>query len=230
MTLPPLETPNFQALPQILATLQQIDPAIFQNLMSSFLPQPTDALPGALLFLLSAFKQGNVRGWLGNDAVDSLISAGKSSIIGSLSKELSGAGQPAQDSVVGEWRSYPLPLYAHQQFQALTLYVHGDRDPRKGESANAPGFGRMRFLIDMRLSRLGAMQVDGFVQPKKLDMILRSETVLPAGLPHDLRAAYLKALNATGFAGTLNFQVGRQHWMVIQRTEDRGQMTEKKFL
>jgi len=61
-------------------------------------------------------------------------------------------------------------------------------------------------------------------------MILRSETVLPAGLPHDLRAAYLKALNATGFAGTLNFQVGRQHWMVIQRTEDRGQMTEKKFL
>jgi hypothetical protein len=224
MTLPAAEQPGFQALPQALAALEQLSPRVFQNVMMNFLPQPTDALSGALMFLLSAFRKGDVRGWLGGDAVDTLASYGKSSIVGSLSKELSGAGQTAQDAVVGEWRSYPIPLYAHQQFQALTLYVHSDRDARKDKNA-ASGTGRIRFLIDMRLSKLGAMQVDGFVQPKKLDMILRSENVLPEGLHHELRGAYIKALDAVGYTGTLGFQVGRQHWMVMNRAALKGIVT-----
>jgi len=216
VTLPASDIPVFESLSQALAALEQFSPHVFQYVMMNFLPQPTESLPGALLFLLSAFKHGNLRNWLGEDAVESLKEAGKYEIIDKLTKELGGAGQRAQDTVVGEWRSYPIPLYVNQQLQSLTLYVHGDRDARKDKSA-ASGVGRIRFLIDMKLSKLGAMQLDGFVQPKKLDMILRSETHLPDGLHHELRTAYLKALDAVGFVGTINFQVGRQHWMVMQK-------------
>ncbi len=225
VTVPAFQDLNFEALPQALAALEQISPQIFHNVVSNFLPQPTESLTGALLFLLSAFKKGNVSGWLGGSAVETLKSAGKSSIVGSLAKELSEAGQTSQDPVVGDWRSYPIPLYAHNQFQALTLHVHSDRDARKDTEGRAAGAGKIRFLIDVRLSRLGAMQIDGFVQPKKLDMVLRSEAVLPEGLHDELRTAYIKALDAVGYAGTINFQVGRQHWMVVTKDAPKGIVT-----
>lgn len=218
LTLPTPEALNFQALPQAIVAVSQVAPQALQQMIANHIPMPTAALPGALLFLFSAFKQGSVRDFLGSEATDGLANAGKMAIINDLSKELSAAGQPAQDAVVGDWRAYPIPLFAQQQFQALTLYVHNDRDERKEQSGGTTGVGKIRFLIDMRLSKLGAMQVDGFVQPKKLDMILRSEAVLPEGLHHELRASYVKALGAVGYTGTLNFQVGRQHWLNMQNT------------
>jgi len=219
LTLPSFDPVNFPALPQITAALVQIDPQALQQMMAMRIPQPTDNLSGALLFLFSAFKQGNTRNWLGDEPSDRLMQAGKESLLASISHELNESGQPTQDGTVGEWRSYPIPLFTQQQFQALTLYVHNEQKDQQGrESGKSSGTGKVRFLIDMRLSKLGAMQIDGFVQPKKLDMILRSEHLLPDGMHNDLRLSYIKALGAVGYTGALNFQVGRQHWMRMQRS------------
>jgi hypothetical protein len=213
----PTTPSSLPSLPQAVAAIAQANPLVFQQMMATSMPQLNEALPGALLLLFSAFRQGNVRGWLGEDATDSLVSNGQSNLVNSLSREL-GGGQPAQDATVGEWRSYPIPLYAQQQFQAMTLYVHHDRDARQQQSGDsADSNKKLRFLIDMSLSKLGAMQIDGFVQPKKLDMVLRSETLLPDGTHNEMRAAYIKALDAVGYAGTLHFQVGRQHWMTMRQ-------------
>ncbi len=223
VTIPEADA-KFNALPEVMAALSQSHQPVFQQVMAAHIPQPNEALPGALLFFLSAFRQSNVRDWLGNEAVNRLVDMGKGPSLRSLSKELSEAGQAVNDPVVGEWRAYPIPLYAQQNFHTLALYVHSDRDERK-ETADAPAANKIRFLIDMRLSRLGSMQMDGFVQPKKMDMILRSETPLPEGLHEELRTSYLKALVAVGFAGSLNFQVGRQYWMVMQKTAKTGIVT-----
>jgi hypothetical protein len=225
-TLPQTESSNFSALPQAMEALAQSNPQALMQMMATHLPMPTESLPGALLFLFSAFKQGNVGGWLGSNAADSLMRAGKFDLVTSLSRELSNAGQPAQDAVVGDWRTYPIPLYSQQQFHALTLYVHNDREARKDQEGNTGrGTGKIRFLIDMNLSKLGAMQIDGFVQPKKLDMVLRSEAMLPQGLHNELRTSYIKALEAVGYTGALNFQVGRQHWMMMQKPVAPGIVT-----
>ena len=225
LTLPQSGPINFPALPQAVAALAQADPQMFAQMMAR-LPQPTAALPGALLFLFSAFKQGNASEWLGADVTSRLATMGKADVVASIARELGGAGQTAQDPVVGDWKTYPIPLYSQQQFQALTLYVHGDRDARRDQAGvTKPGGDKVRFLIDMRLSKLGAMQIDGFVQTRKLDMILRSEALLPEGLHSELREAYTRALGAVGYAGTLNFQVGRQHWMMMQKPAVKGMVT-----
>jgi len=224
ITIPDNANAKFTALPDAMAALSQNYPALFQQVMGAHMPQPNEALPGALLFFFSAFKQCNVRDWLGNEAVNRLVDMGKGPVLRSLSKEFSEAGQAVQDPVVGEWRAYPIPLYAQQQFQSMTLYVHRDSDERK-DSTEAKAADKIRFLIDMRLSKLGSMQIDGFVQPRKMDMILRSETVLPDGLHQELRESYLNALGAVGYAGTLHFQVGRQHWTVMKSPPQKGIVT-----
>lgn len=209
---------EFSTLPQIIAALNQIDPALAQTIIENHIPQPGPALPGALLFLLSAFTQGDVRSFLGSKATDALMRAGKAGFIGKLTQDVQEAGQqPMHDTVVGEWRSYPLPLYQNGHFQTLTLYVHSDHGRHGEKDGKKPDTSHMRFLIDVRFSRLGAVQLDGFVQKRKLDMIVRSELPLPSQLPQELRLAYTNILSAVNYVGSLNFQIGKQHWLNFKK-------------
>ena len=227
-TLTPLQTPdigNLQNIQQTLQTLAQINPQLAQAVLDGRIPQPGPSLPGALLFFMSAVKQGEVRSWLGGDAMDALTRAGKFELLAKLTNDLTSSGQTVRDGVVGDWKSYPLPIFNNNQFQIINFYVHGDGQ-RQGSQAesSSPSKSHTRFLIDLRLSQLGALQLDGFIQAKKLDMMIRSEHALPGGLHNELRSIYLNALSAADYVGSINFQVGRQHWMVVQPQAKSGQV------
>ncbi len=219
--LPLPDTNKFGALQQALAALAQADPELARQVMESVIPQPNAALGGALMFMLSAFGQGNIRSWLGNNPVDILSKTGKIELIARLTQQLTQGGQIVNDPVVGTWRSYTVPLHTENQFQTLYLYVHKDantpNDKNDNEKVGKSGPNSIRFLIDMRLSKLGALQLDGFIRPKQLDMIVRSEKTLPEGLNENLRLTYIKSLEAVGYAGTLNFQTGRDYWLQIRK-------------
>lgn len=226
MPLSNLKQSNISLLQQVLSVMEQISPQLAQQTLTNRIPQPASQnLSGALLFLFSAFKQGNLRGWLGDEAVDTMARAGKIELMTKLTEELKNLGQPARDPVVGEWRSYPIPLHNNGHFQVLNFYVHhqGDRQPKN--ERGRPINDHMRFVIDMRMSILGALQLDGFVRPKKLDMIIRSEKTLPEGLNQELRDSYRNVLTAIDYAGSLNFQVGRNNWLVMQMAGSKAAIT-----
>jgi hypothetical protein len=190
-----------------------------QQVLQNRIPQPNAALPSAMLLLFSAMGHSGVSEWLGNDTVYRLERAGRRDIVAKLVDEFQQAGGSARDAVVGEWRSYPIPLHNLQQFQTLQLYVHQDGDQRQqgGSAGTSNESAKTRFLIDLNMTRLGAMQMDGLSQSKKLDMIVRSERPLPDDLPDELRGLYISTLGAVGYTGSINFQTGRRNWLVVQR-------------
>ena len=211
--LPQVDSQNFATLQQTLNAVTQINPQLAQQIIESRIPQANGQLTGPLLFFLSALRQGDAKGWLGSEATDNLIRNGKLELLTKLGHAMSESGQTESDPAVGEWKSYPVPLHNHGQFQTLTLHVH--EDGRGKSSAGTPGDTpkQVRFLIDVNMSRLGSMQLDGLARPKKLDMIVRSEGPLPPGLPQELRNGYLKTMEALGYTGGLSFQTGRLHWL-----------------
>jgi hypothetical protein len=219
LTLP--EVQQFPALQQVMAALAQIDPVMARALTGTRIPQADTELPGTLLFFLSAIRQGDVRSWLGNGALDLLTRAGKAELVGKLMQEFQSASQSVRDNVVGEWRAYTVPLHDNNQFAALHFYVHGERERHAsnpgGDKSKPVNPGQVRFLIDVRMSRLGAMQLDGFLRPRQLDIIVRSEIRLPPGLDNELRTSYAKTLAAIGYNGGLGFQTGRQGWLNMQK-------------
>lgn len=203
------------ALRRIIAELNNLDPQLAQQVMRDRVPQPNDGLAGTLLFFMNSMRQSGAAGWLGGDSVDRLERNGKRELVSKLIETLENAGGTAQDSTVGSWRTYPLPLHAMGDFQTLHLHVHQDKpESRPGE--NRPAESKTRFLISLNMTRLGAMQLDGLSQRKRLDMVVRSERQLPDGLPNELRGLYARTLEAVGFAGTLTFQIGRQSWLVVK--------------
>ncbi len=212
--LPPVPLPNFDTLQQTLNVLAEINPQIAQQITQTLIPQPNPQLAGPLLFFLSALKQGDVKSWLGKDATEILTKAGKIELLTKLMREIGSSVQTERDPAVGEWKSYPVPLHNNGQFQTITLHVHADGRGAGSDKTQPQNPDHVRFLIDVNMSRLGLIQLDGLVRPKKLDMIIRSAAALPTGLPQDLRNSYLSGIEAMGFTGSLSFQTGKQNWLV----------------
>lgn len=215
--LPSRETNNFTVLSEILSALSQIDTQLASQVMATRIPVANNTLASTLLYMMGAYNKPNgLKQWLGDEAVNTLNNSGKSFLIDKLEKALANAVQEVRDTTVGEWKSYSFPIQTNNMFQSFNLYVHQDpQHPFHKPIHNQSGSGYMRFLIDMNMSKLGAVQVDGFIQPKKLDMIVRSEEMLPLGLHQDLRDTYIKMLGGINYIGSLNFQIGRQHWVNI---------------
>lgn len=221
---PPPDAQSFASLQETVNALAQISPQLAQQFIETHIPQPNAQLSGPLLFFLSALKQGDVKGWLGGDAMDSLTKAGKLELLARLLRDMGETTQTQRDPTVGEWKTYPIPMHNNGQLQTLTLHVHADGQKSSSEGAEGVASRQTRFLIDVNMSRLGLMQLDGLVRPKKLDMIVRSQSILPPGLPQDLRSTYLRTLEAMGYTGGLSFQTGRQHWITPRKETPQSAM------
>lgn len=212
--LPTPQQQDFATLQQVIDALTEINPQLAQQFVDSHIPQPMTQMAAPLLFILSALKQGDIKSWLGKEPTEPLIKAGKTSLLAKLAHGMTSAIQTTQDSNVGEWRSYPIPILTQAQMQSITLHVHSDKQGQSSGEKIGNKSDQTRFLIDVRFSQFGPLQLDGLVRPKKLDMIVRSEKALPTGLPQDLRSTYINTIDAIGFTGSLSFQVGKQGWIV----------------
>lgn len=225
LSLPPQTGFGLPALQRLMSALAQIEPALAQQVMQRQMPQMNELLPSTLLLLFNAIQQGGVHGWLGETAVERLKKAGKIGLVAGLAEEMRQASGIAQDPVAGQWRSWPIPVYDESGFFMLRLYVRRERD-RKQEGSAYPVSPQTRFLINLNLSRLGNMQIDGLSQKKRLDLIVRSERQLPFDMPGELRAHYLKNLAALGLDGSISFQTGRSQWIEIRKAgESMGMIT-----
>lgn len=215
----PHTTPeSWGALKHVLAALGELDPVLQRHVLQNRLPMPGPQLGGALLFLFAAFRQGDVRGWLGEKSVTALERAGKHAELEHALEDLRLARGQANDAQVGTWHSFHVPVFDQTQMSLLNFYVHRDTAHDEDEQPERQRQGKTRFLIDVTFTRLGAMQFDGFIRPRQLDLILRSEQTLPDDLQKDLHAIFASALSAMDYAGTLNVQNGRQGWMSFSHT------------
>jgi hypothetical protein len=116
---------------------------------------------------------------------------------------------------VGEWRPMLLPFEARGNDMPMlaALFanpsaVNPDRNSGHENPADEDDEGPQRFIIEAKFSKLGTMQLEGFVREKQFDLTLWSELPLPTALTTDLSQLFSAAVEANGFAGRLNFRPG----------------------
>lgn len=211
-----LQGRDWPALKAALAALRDLDPALVQQFLAAAMPQPNRKLGAALTFLISAMRGGDARGWLGGDAASGLQRAGKESLLAALEQEFRNVDKQTSEKLPDDWRGVTLPIYDQSGINPLHLYFHPLPDPEKPE--DKPGAPKgTRFVLDVEMSRLGPLQLDGMVKPPQFDMILRSRTALPAELRDELRAIFADSLAAVGYAGGLTFKADVRGWVNLAR-------------
>ncbi|RJF94612.1 hypothetical protein D3874_01925 [Oleomonas cavernae] len=109
------------------------------------------------------------------------------------------------------WRPLVMPFFDGRQIVPVMIFVRPQEepagDPDEAEAHVHKGRRGTRFMVDLSLSELGLLQVDGFMQDKRIDTILRSRRPLDPDLRSGVEARYLTVLETAGFAGSLLFQV-----------------------
>ncbi len=214
--LAPMTDRDWPAMRQIMAALVNSDPALARSLQAT-MPQPNRKLTAALSFFMAAIQGGDARAWLGEEAVRALEKSGRRDLLAQLEREFESLKQNAADPLPGDWRPFTLPMMDNTGVKPIHVYVH----PLKGEDEAADGKEKAkpgsRFVIDLDMSRLGPMQLDGLVRPNHFDLILRSHSALPPDLKVQLIQVFADSVRAVGYTGGLSFQSGAKSWVKLTR-------------
>jgi hypothetical protein len=189
------------SLREAIAALRSGDGALATSLSRSALPQIGPRMSTGMLFVLSAIFSGDMRRVFNDDALRSLARSGPD-LVSRLGADLGSLQQSATDTAGQDWRVYLLPLLTDSGLERLRLLV---RD-QGSDDAETEDDGTVRFLVEVTMSRLGALQFDGKAGSKSLDLVVRTERSLPGGMQNDIRRIFENALAAMTFSGTLLFQ------------------------
>jgi hypothetical protein len=196
---------DWNTLEQALPALQQQPGAA--NFLQNVLPQPGPKLAAQMMFFMAALQVGDVKAWLGDGAVQGLQRAGKGRLVQRMGEEFQQMGRAAE--AAGEWRGFFIPIFDGQKMQQIRVFSRsaGEDETDKDDPENTV---KSRFLVDVELTRLGALQVDGLVRRKRLDLVVRTRAPLPEEMRRDLHAIFGRTAGATGIEGSITFQVVRQ--------------------
>lgn len=216
-----LQGRDWSALKSVLAALRDIDPALVQHFLAAAMPQPNRKLGATLTFLISAMRGGDARGWLGGEATQALRERGKESLLLEAEREIRNTEKQTAEKLPDDWQGVTLPMYDQSGVNPMHIFIHPFPEPEK-EDEKAETAKGTRFLLDVELSRLGPLQLDGMVKPPQFDLILRSKTPLDAELRAELRSIFADCLGAVGYAGGVTFQSDLRAWVRLARAGSAG--------
>lgn len=221
--------PLWDTLEQINQTLQEHAPQTAQSFAAM---TPNTSAParmsGTALFFIAALRSGDMQSWLGDRAVDALKKAGKSELLSRFMRE-TGELRRAENANT-EWRSTSFPIMNGENLHRVLLHYRKEHHERADDSPK--GEGTTRFVMDLALSNMGKIQLDGLFQGSeskgigRLDLILRTEHPFTQSMHADMRQLYKSALDETSYTGELSFQSTPEHWVKISPTSPLGNFSK----
>lgn len=215
----PLTSETWPALEEALENLMASTPMATQALRNTI---PAPATPAkftpAVLFFMAALRPGTLESWLGENTLQILRQSGKKDLIEKLAGDLSRISAQSKTPLAGEWRSISLPTLHDDHISQMQLYIRrqGDGEESGGNDDRKPV---TRFILNLNLSRLGDLQLDGLLRNKRLDLILRTREKLSLSMRQELSQKFAAGLGQAGLQGGIGFQMKREGWVSVATAE-----------
>ena len=170
-------------------------------------------LANSLLFMMAALKQGDVRSWLGPKVEQYLEQTGQKHLLNILKQDIKRFASLINRPASGEWQPIVLPLAADDNSPLLALLIRPEQQNQNeknqngdnGEGDDAAKENPTRFILEVHLSQLGEIQLDGFIKDKNFELKFKSLTPLAQAMKNDVRALFSSALDASGYSGSITF-------------------------
>ncbi|MCB2109122.1 MAG: hypothetical protein KDE14_15535 [Rhodobacteraceae bacterium] len=210
----PLQMPGstWSSLGEALQMLQRADPQAAASLVSA-IPDGGPRSAAAMIAFVQAMRTGDSRQWPGDAALRGLERVGARGA--QLASQISGevremAGRAGADG--GEWRTLPVPWNAEGKIERIALITRRE-DPEDDAEKKSPGKGSgTRFVVNLDLSRLGEMQLDGMFRKdaRSFDLMIRTKERVSDEMARELPGVFAGIVSAMGMKGALTFQVVRK--------------------
>jgi hypothetical protein len=211
----PLRSTEWPALKEMLqTTISATLPGV-----KDALPTPTPRMPPAALLFLAALRLGKLENWLGADALQFLKQAGKHDLTARLAGDFSKISKQAQEPLPDGWKMISMPLLHDDTLNQMQFFVRRQHDRDNSGTTAEKDRPVTRFLVNLSLSRMGSMQLDGFIHKKQFDMILRTNDVLTFSIRQEIMQRFAAGIAQVGMEGSIGFQAKRQGWVAIEIPE-----------
>ena len=148
---------GWPAMQDTLSVLSAGDSGASAHLLSTVLPQPGPRFTPQILVLLSALAHGDFSRWFGGRASEALGELGRADLTRRLEDDFGQLTRLASPRNDGDWRTFLLPVFHEGAFHPVRLSLHRRGKGQRNED------GSQRFLVEVSLSALGQMQLDGLV-------------------------------------------------------------------
>ena len=209
---PPLVARGWPALEDTVTLLKRDAPELHRVLIGTQLARPDSTLASGIIMFLAALKAGDIVAWLGEDVVRALTRS-RPDLLRRLNEDFRELARVADDPGAGDWRVAVVPFNAQTAVEQLRILTRrGGRDDPDGAGEST------RFVVDVTLSRLGRIQIDGLVRrkEKRLDLVVRTAEPLPAVMREDIRRLFAAAAGATGIVGLVVFDARANGFVEVQ--------------
>jgi hypothetical protein len=197
---------DWPALRQAIAVLEN-SPAAGAVRETLALPRLGPQLALDLLAFAVALEDRNAQAGLGAAAIRQLGILGQGDLASQLRADFEHLSELAGSTGTADWRGFFIPILADRTLTQMRLFLRRPEARRRGPGGStSPNSAGQRFVVEFELSRLGALQIDGFLKEGRLNLILRSHRPLAEPLREALTAGFAETAAAAGLTGALGFQ------------------------
>lgn len=213
---------TWDSMDDLLKNLGHLSPTHAQS-FSAMIPTPAQpsTMPALSLFFLSLMRSGDTDGWIANEAVTLMRQMGKADVLRSVTSDMGVASRLENMTLPQDWRMTMLPLLWENQIHKAPLYYKHLPDDADKDGAEAKKRRRLRFLFDLNMSRMGGVQVDGFMQSERLDIILRTKSPLSRPMQTEMKRVYAGAMEKSRLTGELSFQFKPEQWVDLSQIQEK---------
>lgn len=200
----PLLERGWPGLDEAMRVLAEADPAAHRHLAMVTLPRADSTLAMSILAFLAALRGGEIAAWMGESPMRTLQRT-RPDLAAKLDGDFQQRSRLADDPGGGEWRIALIPFGQPPDIQQIRILT---RRQARDEDDPQPANDSTRFVIDVDLSNVGRMQLDGLVRDKdkRVDLMVRSDRPLPARMRDEIRRIFAEANDIAGIGGTVGFQ------------------------
>lgn len=203
-----MATQTWSSLEESLVVLQDASPSTASQITNHTIPKLNVQFTATALFFLSALRSGDVRSWIGDGAAKILERARPDAMkrLGDDFRAMSAIDEDTGSTIrTSDWRGTLIPFQSHDGLEHIRLYTRQLHNEDENEEQRITG---NRFLIDVTLSNIGRLQLDGMIEKldKRLDLIVRTSNPLPMMVRTDMMALFSKSNEIVGMHGGMSFQ------------------------
>ena len=196
--------PNWSNLEELLTKLNDTEKTVSQkDFIENIVGKSGKNLTASLAHFLSAVRTGNATKWMGNLFNNENFS-GVDRILEGLQDDFIFMQRASETSDNG-WRGFFLPLLDDNQLSIIQFFIRHEHH-RKQFSKSNKNDDSVQFLVELNLTNIGAMQIDGRLKDKELILVIRTRQDLKPRLQQGIERVFFKTLSASELVGKLTFK------------------------
>lgn len=199
-------TTEWSALEELSTLLHGMQSSMAAQTLQRMVPHLGSNFSAGLLFFMNILRRGgDITEWMGRDMVDHLERMGKGDLVQRLAADMGAIRTLFAEQPAGQWQALFFPVMVDKQLEHAQMFIKPDEQQAKG------GGKGTRFIVELELSNLGPMQMDGLVKKRDsrthFDLVIRTMQELPDAMRGDIIGIFDNAQQATGLGGSINFRL-----------------------